>query len=42
MGAKNVVLKLGSRGCMVSDGGRCTAVPALPVNAIDATGGRFT
>ena len=38
MGAKNVVLKLGSRGCMVSDGGRRTAVPALRVNAIDATG----
>src|SRR4030095_16292839 len=38
MGAKNVVLKLGGRGCMVSDGGRRTAVPPLRVNAIDATG----
>jgi len=38
MGARNVVLKLGSRGCIVSDGDRRTAIPALRVNAVDATG----
>ena len=38
VGARNVVLKLGSRGCMVSDGERRTAVAAFRVDAVDATG----
>jgi len=38
MGARNVVLKLGNRGCLVSDGKRRTAVAAFRVDAVDATG----
>jgi len=38
MGARNVVLKLGGRGCIVSDGERRTAVAAFRVDAVDATG----
>jgi 2-dehydro-3-deoxygluconokinase len=38
MGAKTVVLKLGRQGSLVSDGARRVAVPAHPVNAVDATG----
>jgi 2-dehydro-3-deoxygluconokinase len=38
MGAASVVLKLGSRGALVSDGDRCIDVAPFPVNAIDATG----
>jgi len=38
MGARNVVLKLGSRGCIVSDGERRHAVAAFRVDAVDATG----
>jgi 2-dehydro-3-deoxygluconokinase len=38
MGARNVVLKLGRRGCIVSDGERRTDVAAFPVEAVDATG----
>ncbi|MFJ4292490.1 sugar kinase [Cupriavidus sp. NPDC089707] len=38
MGARHVVLKLGSEGCLVSDGGQLTAVAPFRVNAVDATG----
>ncbi|MDQ0141447.1 sugar kinase [Cupriavidus necator] len=38
MGAPHVVLKLGSQGCLVSDGGQLTAVAPFPVHAVDATG----
>ncbi|MBL8350835.1 MAG: sugar kinase [Burkholderiaceae bacterium] len=38
IGAKTVVLKLGRHGSLVSDGRRCVAVAAHPVDAVDATG----
>lgn len=38
MGARHVVLKLGRRGCVVSDGQRQTAIDPFPVDAVDATG----
>lgn len=38
LGAKTVVLKLGSQGVLSSDGQQCVHIPALPVKAIDATG----
>ncbi|SPA45792.1 sugar kinase [Cupriavidus taiwanensis] len=38
MGAPHVVLKLGSQGCLVSDGAQSTAVAPLAVQAVDATG----
>lgn len=38
MGARHVVLKLGSQGCLVSEGGPVTAVAPYPVDAVDATG----
>lgn len=38
MGARTVVLKLGRQGSLVSDGQRCVAVAAHPVEAVDATG----
>ncbi|SPS03081.1 sugar kinase [Cupriavidus taiwanensis] len=38
MGAPHVVLKLGSQGCLVSDGEELTAVAPLRVDAVDATG----
>ncbi len=38
MGAHSVVLKLGARGALVSDGHSCVEVPAHRVDAIDATG----
>jgi 2-dehydro-3-deoxygluconokinase len=38
MGAPTVVLKLGSRGCLVSNGEVRTAVAPFSVNPIDATG----
>jgi 2-dehydro-3-deoxygluconokinase len=37
-GARRVILKLGSRGCVVSDGLGCFDLPAHPVQAVDATG----
>lgn len=37
-GIKNVVIKLGSRGCYYSNGKEKVHLPALPVKAIDATG----
>lgn len=37
-GARQVVLKLGAEGAIVSDGQRRTAVAAHPVQAVDATG----
>ncbi len=38
MGARHVVLKLGSQGCLVSDGGQMAAVAPFRVHAVDATG----
>lgn len=38
LGAKTVVLKLGSHGVLASDGLQTTHIPAMPVHAIDATG----
>jgi 2-dehydro-3-deoxygluconokinase len=38
IGARNVVLKLGNRGCLVSDGKHRTFVAAFRVDAVDATG----
>ncbi|NOV26203.1 sugar kinase [Cupriavidus necator] len=38
MGAPRVVLKLGSQGCLVSDGRQLTAVAPFRVDAVDATG----
>jgi 2-dehydro-3-deoxygluconokinase len=38
LGAKTVVLKLGSHGVLASDGQHTTHIPAMPVHAIDATG----
>ena len=38
MGARNVVLKLGRQGSLVSDGQLCTPVSAHPVDTVDATG----
>jgi ribokinase len=37
-GAREVVLKVGRRGCLISEGGEPTLVPAFPVRAIDSTG----
>lgn len=37
-GARQVVLKLGPRGCLVSDGRAVTALAASPVQPVDATG----
>ncbi len=37
-GAHIVVLKLGRHGSLVSDGNRRIAIPAFPVDAVDATG----
>jgi 2-dehydro-3-deoxygluconokinase len=37
-GAKNVVLKLGREGSIVSDAGRRVRISAFPVDAVDATG----
>jgi 2-dehydro-3-deoxygluconokinase len=38
LGAKTVVLKLGSHGVLASDGQHTTHIPAMPVHAVDATG----
>jgi ribokinase len=37
-GAREVVLKLGKRGCLVSDGGEPAVVPSFAVRAVDSTG----
>jgi 2-dehydro-3-deoxygluconokinase len=37
-GARQVVLKLGARGCLVSDGAGTTPLAGVAVNAVDATG----
>ncbi len=37
-GAKNVVLKMGAHGALVSTGSGITPIPGHPVNAVDATG----
>ena len=37
-GARAVALKLGAQGCIVSDGQGLVALPASPVQAVDATG----
>jgi 2-dehydro-3-deoxygluconokinase len=38
LGAGIVALKLGARGCVVSDGARIETLPGYPVRAVDATG----
>ncbi len=38
LGAKTVVLKLGSEGCLISHGGHCELIPGHPVDLVDATG----
>jgi 2-dehydro-3-deoxygluconokinase len=38
LGAKQVVLKMGSEGVMLSDGLQRTCIAPIPVNAVDATG----
>ena len=38
LGARNVAVKLGGKGALVSDGGRTEAIAGFPVDAIDATG----
>jgi 2-dehydro-3-deoxygluconokinase len=38
LGARNVLLKLGERGAIVSDGTRRETIPGFKVNAVDATG----
>jgi sugar/nucleoside kinase (ribokinase family) len=37
-GAREVVLKVGRRGCMISEGGRPMLVPSFVVRAVDSTG----
>jgi len=37
-GARAAVLKLGAKGCLVSEAGVVTAVPGVPANPVDATG----
>jgi 2-dehydro-3-deoxygluconokinase len=37
-GARQVILKLGANGCMVSDGSTVTALPGIPTEPVDATG----
>jgi len=38
LGARTVVLKLGSEGALVSEGARRERIPAHPVKLVDATG----
>ncbi len=38
MGAKNVALKLGARGALISDGATTTQIPPFAVTPLDATG----
>jgi sugar/nucleoside kinase (ribokinase family) len=37
-GAKEIVMKLGKRGCLISDGGILREVPSFAVRAVDSTG----
>jgi ribokinase len=37
-GAKEIVMKLGKRGCLISDGGIVREVPSFSVRAVDSTG----
>src|SRR6267154_3006720 len=37
-GAKEIVMKLGKRGCLVSDGGVLREIPSFAVRAVDSTG----
>jgi ribokinase len=37
-GAKEIVMKLGKRGCLISDGGNLREVPSFVVRAVDSTG----
>lgn len=37
-GAKEIVVKLGKRGCLISDGGIIRQVPSFAVRAVDSTG----
>jgi ribokinase len=37
-GAREVVMKLGKRGCLISDGGVIRQVPSFAVQAVDSTG----
>jgi ribokinase len=37
-GAKEVVMKLGKRGCLISDGGILREIPSFAVRAVDSTG----
>jgi ribokinase len=37
-GAKEVVMKLGKRGCLISDGGILREVPSFAVHVVDSTG----
>jgi sugar/nucleoside kinase (ribokinase family) len=37
-GAKEIVMKLGKRGCLISDGGILREIPSFPVRAVDSTG----
>jgi ribokinase len=37
-GAKEIVMKLGKRGCLISDGGILCEVPSFAVRAVDSTG----
>jgi len=37
-GAKEIVMKLGKRGCLISDGGILREIPSFGVRAVDSTG----
>jgi ribokinase len=37
-GAKEIVMKLGKHGCLISDGGILREIPSFPVRAVDSTG----
>jgi ribokinase len=37
-GAKEIVMKLGKRGCLISDGGTLREIPSFAVRAVDSTG----
>lgn len=37
-GVKNVIVKLGAKGCLFKNESGCIRLPACPVNAVDATG----
>ena len=37
-GVRNVIIKLGSRGCLLKNREKSVRLPALPVRAVDATG----